>query len=125
MFKNLAGNKDADSYCKTELAIAKINIEKYEFLRAKREVPTAIVGQLGDWTFERAWYYWSAKGPGVSVEDAEKLHSAHGDVVRVDGHCGCPNPREHFKGFGVGLYHIDSQDGLCALADTIRTILNR
>lgn len=74
------------------------------------------------WQFERAWYYWRASGPGLPVEIAERLHAKHGQVVRVGGHCGCPSPREWYKGFGVGLYHIDTQDGLNALADALRIV---
>jgi hypothetical protein len=56
------------------------------------------------------------------VEAAERLHATHGTQVRVDGHCGCPSPREWFKGFGVGHYHVDTPAGLKALADAIRSV---
>ncbi len=55
-------------------------------------------------------------GPGLPLTYAQPLHEAFGQVVRVDGHCGCPSPLEWFKGFGVGLYHVDSPEGLKALA---------
>lgn len=86
------------------------------------EVPTKAMGELSMWGFRRCWYYWSAKGPGLPVEIAEKLHATHGTQVRVDGHCGCPSPREWFKGFGVGRYHIDTPEGLKALADALLSI---
>lgn len=86
------------------------------------EVPSLAVGELSMWSFQRAWYYWIAEGPGLPVEIAEKLHEKHGQVVRVDGHCGCPSPREWFHGFGVGLYHVDTQEGLNALAEAIRSV---
>jgi adenosyl cobinamide kinase/adenosyl cobinamide phosphate guanylyltransferase len=43
----------------------------------------------------------------------------------VDGHCGCPSPREWHHGFAVGLYHVDTQEALNALADTIRRVHQR
>lgn len=89
------------------------------------EVPTSIIGSLGPWGFKRAWRYWVAEGPGIPVGEAERLHATHGQVVRVAGHCGCPSPREWFKGFGVGCYHVDTQEGLNALADVIRGIVAR
>ena len=86
------------------------------------EVPSHAYGSLSMWGFERAWYYWVAKGPGLPVEVAERLHATHGRQVRVNGHCGCPSPREWFKGFGVGSYHVDTPEGLRALADAIRSV---
>lgn len=86
------------------------------------EVAGDVRGFLGFWSFERRWYYWSAKGAGLPVEVAERLHETHGTVCRVAGHCGCPHPREWYKGFGVGDYHIDTPDGLEALADAIRSV---
>lgn len=91
-------------------------------LTPRGEVPSQAFGSLSMWSFERAWYYWIAKGPGLPVEVAERLHASHGTQVRVDGHCGCPSPREWFKGFGVGHYHVDGPEGLRALADAIRSV---
>lgn len=86
------------------------------------EIPSKCIGEFGPWVFRRRWYYWSAEGPGVPPDVAELLHAQHGKVVRVAGHCGCPSPREWYKGFGVGLYHVDTPEGLKALIDTLRTI---
>jgi hypothetical protein len=44
--------------------------------------------------------------------------------VRVEGHGGCPSPLEYCKGFAVGLYHVDTQKGLNALAQVIKNILH-
>ena len=52
----------------------------------------------------------------------ERLHAAHGQEVRVAGHCGCPSPREWYHGFGCGLYHVAPPAGLRALAETLRAI---
>ena len=86
------------------------------------EVPSHAFGSLSMWSFERAWYYWKARGPGLPVEVAERLHASHGTQVRVDGNCGCPSPRQWFKGFGVGHYHVDTPEGLKALADALRSV---
>jgi hypothetical protein len=73
----------------------------------------------------QSWRYWVAEGPGIPPDDAERLHARFGRVVRVDGHCGAPSPREWFGGFAVGLYHVDTQEGLGALAVTIREVAAR
>lgn len=112
---------DVTATAEAELRDAGIEVFKFPF-SIRGEVPAKIVGSLSMWSFERAWYYWRAKGPGLPVEVAERLHASYGTVVRVDGHCGCPSPREWFKGFGVGSYHVDSPDGLKALADAIRSV---
>jgi len=105
--KNLAGNKNADRYIQEELILAGIPIVRGE--KSTGEVPYSITGKIGDWTFERAWYYWMASAPdgkGLSLEVATKLHEqdypiigeneaeTYGQVIRVAGHCGCPPPEE-------------------------------
>jgi len=107
--------------CEAELKAAGINVHIMSMVR-RSEVPSQAIGTLSMWAFERCWYYWSARGPGLPVEVAERLHISHGTQVRVDGHCGCPSPREWFKGFGVGSYHIDTPAGLKALADALRSV---
>lgn len=104
-----------------ELTAAGIRVSEFGFLQ-QGEVPTETIGTLSMWIFQRAWYYWRAKGPGLPVEVAEKLHATHGTVVRVGGHCMCPSPREYFKGFGISDYHVDSPEGLKALADAILSV---
>lgn len=108
--------------CEDELTAAGIPIYTMKFLAEQGEVPSASRGQLSMWGFKRAWYYWVATGPGLPPAVADALHEAHGRVVRVDGHCGCPSPREWFKGFGVGCYHVDTQEGLNALAAAIKSV---
>jgi hypothetical protein len=115
---------EIDWQCASELSIAGIEANcDFEIFRKDREVPTKIFGSLYDWSFRRAWYYWSAIGPGIPPAYAMELHKTHGTQVRVAGHCGCPSPLEWYKGFAVGDYHIDTQEGLIALADTIRKII--
>lgn len=100
-----------------ESAIAKMILEK------SGEVKTHLVGFLHNWKFKRLWYYWSATGPGIPPNYADEIHASHGKEVRVDGHCGCPSPREWHKGFAVGLYHIDSPEGLKAFTDLLNRIV--
>lgn len=96
---------------------------KAMFRKGSGEVKTSITGHLHGWSFKRAWYYWTATGPGIEVDAAERLHATHGQVVRVDGHGGCPSPRQHFKGLACGSYHVDTPEGLKALADCIKALV--
>ena len=122
--KNYAGVEGCDNALIAELKFADIGYTKFRF-HPSGEVPTHVIGHIdpSGWGFERAWTYWVAEGPGIPVEEAEELHEKYGQVVRVSGHCGCPSPLEWFKGFGVGLYHVDTLEGLKALADTIKEIV--
>jgi hypothetical protein len=125
--KNYAGVETADDAIAAELQEAGIEVFRLpEFCRTNHpEMRTVVMGSLHGWEFKRAWRYWVASGPGIDVETAERLHATHGPVVRVDGHCGCPSPREWFKGFACGHYHVDTQEGLNALADTLREVAGR
>lgn len=122
---NYAGRPDVDEAIKAELIEAGIEVEMMpEFWRENHpEMRTCVVGSLHGWGFRRAWRYWVAQGPGIEVAAAEELHAKFGQEVRVDGHCGCPSPREWFKGLACGNYHVDTQRGLNALAATIRKLV--
>ena len=120
---NYAGMADKDDEISAELEAAGIEVHKHEIFRDRGEVKTSVMGSLHGWGFRRAWYYWIAEGPGIPPVYANELHEKHGTDVRVDGHCGCPSPQEWFNGFAVGLYHVDSQEGLNALADVIRRVV--
>ena len=124
--KNFAGVEGCDNAIIAELKFADINYTKFS-TTFSGEVPTHVIGHIDSsgWGFERAWTYWVCTGPGIPLEDAMKLHADYGQVVRVSGHCGCPTPLKWYKGFGVGLYHVDTLEGLKALADTIRQIMER
>ena len=123
--KNAAGDANCDEYLRQELKEAGIEIIELGF-PVRQEVPTSIIGILNGWTFKRAWYYWVARagdGTILPFEIADRLHEQHGQEVRVSGHCCCPAPREWYSKpwyFGVPLYHVDSQEGLNALAEAIR-----
>jgi len=123
--ENFAGKADKDPEIANELKLAGITVQimPEAFRTQHPEMRTIIIGELGPWTFKRAWYYWVAKGPGIPPKYADELHEKFGKKVRVDGNCRCPSPRESFKGFAVDHYHVDSQEGLNALADTIRQII--
>lgn len=120
---NYAGMSDKDDEIAAELEAAGIEVSKFEIFRDRGEVKTSVMGSLHGWGFRRAWYYWVADGPGIPPVYANELHEKHGKDVRVDGHCGCPSPQEWFKGFAVGMYHVDTQEGLNALADVIRRVV--
>ncbi len=112
---------EVTAQAKAELDAARINVHSWPQVLSG-EVPSKVVGGLSGWHFERRWYYWVAEGPGIPPDIAERLHATHGQEVRVEGHCGCPSPREWRKGFAIGSYHVDTQEGLNALADTQRSI---
>lgn len=132
-FPNKAGDHaDTDDILTAELKAAGIRPWNGEpindhfkelFRQNSGEVKTSVVGFLHGWEFNRAWYYWMAKGPGIDVDTAEALHKDFGREVRVAGHGGAPSPREHFKGLACGSYHVDSAEGLKALADCIRGLV--
>lgn len=130
-FPNKAGDHaDTDGILNAELRAAGImpftdfpNPPEHlrEFLReSSGEVKTSARGLLHGWEFTREWYYWSAKGPGLNIDIATELHNEFGHVVRVAGHCGCPHPRDWYQGQAVPDYHIDTAEGLKALADAIK-----
>ena len=123
--ENFAGRKDADTEVEAELVAAGIKVERLPevFREQMGEVKTIIVGWLHGWRFERSWRCWIAEGPGIPPIYAEDLHRSHGKEVRVDGNFTCPSPRKWMHGFAVGLYHVDSQDGLNDLAQTIRRVV--
>ena len=124
-FPNLAG-KSCDTECEAELNTAGIKVEKMpECVRASwnGEVKTIVFGTLYGWSFSRAWKYWVAKGPGLSLDYAIPLYQAWGQQVRVGGHCGCPTPF-YQGGTAVDSYHIDSSEGLVVLAETIKQAVN-
>lgn len=121
-FPNIAGFcKTNDEIVGAELARAGISINKSQLSVRQGEVKTSLRGELHGWYFERAWCYWIAKGPGLQVEIAERLWKHHGADVRLDGDIESPSPREVYKGLGCGFYHVDTEEGLRALAEAINS----
>lgn len=114
--KNLAGRKDCDIYVKREIEQAGLEPNQFSFSTGG-EVDSHYRPSFQGWRFTRAWYYWVAHTDSTPLlfKYADELHETHGNVVRVDGHCLCPAPKEWFKQpwhIGVNHYHIDSQEGL-------------
>lgn len=101
---NLAGNVDADKHIREELYLAGITCVP---VQTDGEVHCTVAGRLGEWFFERAWYYYvaSCSGPGLPYYAAVELHEMRyplsdekykilGQSIRVNGHCGCLHPRD-------------------------------
>lgn len=129
MFPNLARPceekhfAEVDEKVQQELAAAGIEANgPNEWCRQNNEVPAAFFGKLCLWDFRRAWYYWKAYGPGIPADKAQAFWEHWGTQVRTDGHCGYPSPLELFKGFAVSRYHIDTQEGLTAFAELLKSI---
>lgn len=136
-FPNKAGDHlDTDDILRAELKAAGIQTlqeaegQPPEFwadiLRSNSgEVKTSVIGTLHGWDFKRAWYYWRCSGPGIELEAAEELHAKFGKEVRVNGDAGCQSPFEAFHGLACGSYHVDTPEGLKALADTIKAVVEK
>ena len=134
-YPNKAGDHaDTDDILRAELAVAGIQTVQEadgkdpeylaDFLRrTSGEVKTSVVGVLHGWKFKRAWCYWMCKGPGIELVAADRLQASHGKTVRASGDCACRGPRFWFKGLACGSYHVDDAEGLKALADTIKGIV--
>ena len=115
---NLAGVTDCDKTIKKELLEAGIKYQNLHFT-LNDEVPSELYASFQGWEFKRAWYYWiaSTNTTPLLFKYANELNSTHNEDCRVNGHCGCPSPREEFDkpwDIGVNTYHIDTQDGLNA-----------
>lgn len=91
--KNLVGVQECDVEIRKELTEAGIRIVATE--KGNTEVPYSVVGQLSNFTFRRAWYYWMVDGD-VPLEVAEEMYATEVGKkdVRVAGHCGCQHPKE-------------------------------
>ncbi len=119
VFTNLAGahREIARTQATKELKDAGIYVHD---ATTPGEVNCEVIGACGSWIFRRCWYYWEACGPGIPSDIAKALHDGFGKEVRVEGHCGAPDPVEYCKGQPVRWYHVDTQCGLKALADVIK-----
>lgn len=131
VFPNLARRHSAtpedypevDETIERELTEAGIKFQKFPSIKPRGEVPTTILcGEAHRWGFTRAWYYYVAKGDGIPPDIAEEFHKEWGTQVRVEGDCTCPSPLEYNRGFAVGMYHIDTQEGLNAFVRLLASI---
>ena len=59
--RNLAGQKNCNYFIDQELEQAGINVKPITE-KHHSEVPCSLMGELGKFTFRRAWYYWVVKG---------------------------------------------------------------
>jgi len=114
---NLAGVPiiQATLAARDELAAAGIHVTVVDPGRA--EVQSMAGGALHGWTFVRRWYYWSANGPAVPADIAQRAWTSAGDA-RIDGDCGNPAVTGP-----VSSYHIDSAIGLALVVRAIREAL--
>ena len=129
VFPNLACRSNPD-----DGTVAEVNRQVEQELReagirpfdveitSKGEVPTRFIGLAHRWSFERAWYYYRPKGPGIPPLEAEEFHKQWGKQVRVEGNCGCPSPLEYCQGFAVGSYHIDTPEGLKGFVELLARV---
>lgn len=105
--KNLAGvnNDSCDEQILEELYLA--GLEPVKVARNNGEVAYSYVGKLGNWTFKRLWYYWSATVEktenGLILEKAMKLNNMKHplkdmtmeSIVRAGGHAGGISPDDY------------------------------
>lgn len=124
--KNLAGKThwECDDVVEAELLAAQIEIVRDQ--PREGEVASSLRGRLGDFTFERAWYYWVVKGR-VPIAQAWEIYfnGAGQKNVRVSGHASSPAPTDWVETGDDGMefissYHIDSQEGLNLFTFVIR-----
>lgn len=101
--RNLAGDDYASREARLELERAEIEVVLVE---PQGEVMSNYGGfiqtQWGNIKLRRAWTYWVAEGI-VPLDVASYLYKRpEGKIsVRVNGHCGCPNPCECFEQFDL------------------------
>lgn len=117
--------EDLDRTIIEELVEAGIKYEVYSWIdrsSRKTEVPTTVLSGVCSWNFERAWKYWICSGPGIPPDKAEEFDKKWGNVCRVGGYGGGISPLKWYKGFGVPLYHVDTQEGLNAFVELLKSI---
>lgn len=108
--KNLAGVETADRDLRRELTRCGIEVVEHGARLKHPEMRVSVTGQLGAFTFERAWYYWIVRGP-MPLDVAKRLyaHPVGATDIRVAGHCGCPPPEhpwvDHYDADGLELVH--------------------
>lgn len=97
----------------------------------------AVVANVHNWNFKRNYRYWivESEGNGLPLSIAKQLHSKkypdemfddyqmirkYGNVIRVIGHAGCPEPDGWDTNGYINSYHIDTQEGLNEFVRTIK-----
>lgn len=115
-FENLAGGLAGHTRSGRELDAAKVPwIDGPIYGETKQSV----IGVLHGWVFTRAWYYWIVRTSGdpLSPAMALALNEAVGETVRAYGFAGGTDIDDNEL---PESYHVDTQEGLIALADAIR-----
>lgn len=89
------------------------------------EVKTRYIGVLNGFIFIRAWRYWQCNG-NMPLEIAEELHkTSEGMGIRAGGHADDLSPETMCVQIDgskfVDCYHIDTPEGLAALASCIKS----
>jgi hypothetical protein len=127
--QNLAGHPNATALCAVELQAANIRIVALD--EPYGEPRSLVAGQVGAFTFRRAWVYWIVNGT-MSKAHAHAINTAErppteresrysggeqtwGDVIRVDGFAGGRDVTGP-----VDSWHIDTEDGLAYFAVRLR-----
>ncbi len=120
--RNLAANREATTYVIEELEEAWIDLVPCLGDMKHYEVPSAVSGKLGDFTFRRYWYYWVVKGV-MPAPIARVMNEVWSTVIRVDGYAGGTDVgrKEHAR-LGVLTYHVDEQNGLNMIAEVVRLL---
>jgi len=92
--QNLAGHVRSTEIITHELT--RCGIEIVESDKPLGEPKSMVKGKLGNFDFQRAWYYWMVKGL-VPMNVANELYANRigRTDIRSGGHCGCPSPSEY------------------------------
>lgn len=122
--RNLAGIETVSTNFIVAAELAKAGIPAFDIdLLKSPEVRATIIGALTfaggqEVVLVRAWTYWVVhlKEP-LPSERAQALNLNWRGSVRVDGYAGGKDPNSH----GAYSYHVDSQEGLNALAMELKS----
>jgi hypothetical protein len=95
VMQNLAGHWNSTAIVKVELTRCGIPVKTINEKYDGGEVGAKVYGELGQFHFYRAWRYYIVNGR-LPLNVAEKLyeHPVGRTDIRVNGHCGCPPPKE-------------------------------
>jgi hypothetical protein len=110
---NYGGRSDVDLDIAEELRLAGVPVTMLpEVCRElKPDMKTCVTGVLGPWTFSREYYYWVVYGPKISLHDVfDKL------LFENEVFISCPKKEG-------SQYTIDSQKGLCLVAELMKNDL--
>lgn len=109
--QNLAGNPECDKFIEDELYLA--GIPSVRGPRVTREVGASITGQLGPFSFSRAWRYWVVTGP-VPLRVARVIYEDRigRTDIRAGGHSGCLAPETQAHYFWTTQEVVVDPDGI-------------